>query len=133
MRPDKSYVVQQIFLFMHNPMEEHMHALKRIIRYIQGTLNYGLHLYPSSTTTLHSYTDVDQGGCSYTRCLTSGCCVFLGDNLISWSSKWQVTFSRSSAEAEYRGVTNVVSKSCWLRNLLPRASLSYSKSYIILL
>jgi hypothetical protein len=58
--------------------------------------------------------------------------VFLGDNLISWSSKRQPTLSRSSAEAEYRGVANVVSESCWIHNLLlelhfpiPQATLVY--------
>ncbi|KAK4346002.1 hypothetical protein RND71_036178 [Anisodus tanguticus] len=117
---------------MYNPMEDHMHALKRIVRYIQVTLDHDLHLYPSSTTTLISYTDVDWGGCPDIRCSTYGYCVFLGDNLISWSSKRQATFSRSSAEAEYRGVANVVSESCWLQNLLlelhchvPNATLVY--------
>jgi hypothetical protein len=117
-RPDISYAVQQICLFMHNPMDTHMHALRRILRYIQGTKHYGLHLYSSSTTSLISYTDADWGGCPDTRRSTSGYCVFLGDNLLSWSSKRQPTLSRSSAEAEYRGVANVVSESCWLRNLL---------------
>ncbi|PNY09701.1 copia protein [Trifolium pratense] len=117
-RPDISYAVQQICLFMHNPMDTHMHALRRILRYIQGTKHYGLHLYPSSTTSLLSYTDADWGGCPDTRRSTSGYCVFLGDNLLSWSSKRQSTLSRSSAEAEYRGVANVVAESCWLRNLL---------------
>ncbi|GKA74166.1 ribonuclease H-like domain-containing protein [Tanacetum coccineum] len=49
---------------------------------------------------------------------TSGYCVFLGDNLLSWSAKRQHTLSRSSAEAEYRGVANVVAETAWLRNLL---------------
>lgn len=131
-RPDISYAVQQICLFMHNPMDEHMHALRRILRYIQGTLHHGLHLYPSSVSSLISYTDADWGGCPDTRRSTSGYCVFLGDNLLSWSSKRQTTLSRSSAEAEYRGVANVVSESCWLRNLLlelhfpiPKATLVY--------
>jgi histone deacetylase 1/2 len=117
-RPDISYAVQQICLFMHNPMDDHMQALRRILRYVKGTSQYGLHLYPSSTTSLISYTDADWGGCPDTRRSTSGYCVFLGDNLLSWSSKRQPTLSRSSAEAEYRGVANVVSESCWLRNLL---------------
>lgn len=116
-RPDISYVVQQICLFMHNPIDIHMHALRRILRYIQGTKHYGLHLYPSSTTSLISYTDADWGGCPNTRHSTSGYCVYLGDNLLSWSSKRQPTLSRSSAEVEYCGVANVVSESYWLRNL----------------
>ena len=103
---------------MHNLMDDHMHALKRILRYVQGTLHFGLHLYPSSTTSLISYTNADWGGCPDTRKATFGYCVFLGDNLLSWSSKCQPTLSRSSVEAEYQGVANVVSESCWLRNLL---------------
>ncbi|KAK4364279.1 hypothetical protein RND71_015637 [Anisodus tanguticus] len=117
-RPDITYDVQQVCLFMHDPRVEHMNEIKRIIRYIQGTLGYGLHLYPSSTSTLVSYTDAYWGGCPDTRRLTSGYCMFLGNNLVSWSAKRQATLSRSSTEAEYRGVANVVSESCWLRNLL---------------
>ncbi|GAU51637.1 hypothetical protein TSUD_241870 [Trifolium subterraneum] len=116
--PNISYDVQQICLHMHDPKDEHMNALKRIIRYVKGTLHLGLHLYPSSVADLVSYTDVDWGGCPNTRRSTSGYGVFLGDNLISWSSKRQPTLSRSSAEAEYRGVANVVSESCWIHNLL---------------
>ncbi|GAA0154857.1 hypothetical protein LIER_12715 [Lithospermum erythrorhizon] len=89
-----------------------MSALKRIVRYVQGTIDYGLHLYPSSTTSLISYIDADWVGCPDTRRSTSGYCVFLGDNLVSWSSKRHATLSRSSVEAENQGVTNVVSKSC---------------------
>ncbi|XP_060190854.1 uncharacterized mitochondrial protein AtMg00810-like [Lycium barbarum] len=58
-RSDILYVVQQIFLFMHNPMEVHMNAPKCIVRYIKGTLDHGLRLYPSKPTTLISYTDAD--------------------------------------------------------------------------
>ena len=117
-RPDITYAVQQVCLFMHDPREEHMTALKRIVRYLQGTLDLDLHLYPSPPSSLVSYTDADWGGCPDTRISTSGYFVFLGDNLVSWSAKRQATLSRSSAEAEYCGVANVVSESCWLRNLL---------------
>ena len=117
-RPDIAYSVQQVCLHMHDPKESHMAALKRVIRYVQGTIDQGLHLYPSTISSLKSYTDADWAGCPDTRRSTSGYCVYLGDNLISWSSKRQPTISKSSAEAEYRGVANVVSESCWLRKLL---------------
>ncbi|GJW25439.1 ribonuclease H-like domain-containing protein [Tanacetum coccineum] len=83
-----------------------------------GTLNYGLQLFSSSTTDLVAYSDADWAGCPTTRRSTSGYCVFLGNNLLSWSAKRQPTLSRSSAEAEYRGVANAVAETCWLRNLL---------------
>ncbi|XP_060202718.1 uncharacterized mitochondrial protein AtMg00810-like [Lycium barbarum] len=111
-RPDISYAVQQVCLHMHDPRIKHMTAPKRILRYIQGSIDFGLHLYKSTVNSLVSYTDADWGGCPDTRSSTSGYCVFFGDNLISWSSKRQPTLSRSSAEAEYRGVANVVSESC---------------------
>ncbi|XP_071714043.1 uncharacterized mitochondrial protein AtMg00810-like [Rutidosis leptorrhynchoides] len=117
-RPDIAYGVQQICLFMHDPREQHFSALKRIIRYIQGTLDHGLQLFSSSTTSLTTYSDADWAVCPTTRRSTFGYCVFLGDNLLSWSSKRQLTPSRSSAEAEYRGVANAVAETCWLRNLL---------------
>ncbi|GJV86516.1 ribonuclease H-like domain-containing protein [Tanacetum coccineum] len=117
-RLDLSYAVQKIYLYMHDPREPHLAALKRILLYVQGTLDLGLNLYASSTTSLVGYIDADWAGCPSTRRSTSGYCVFLGDNLLSWSGKRQHTLSRSSAEAEYRGVANVVAETAWLRNLL---------------
>ncbi|GJY79554.1 ribonuclease H-like domain-containing protein [Tanacetum coccineum] len=110
--------VQQVCLHMHDPREPHLSALKRILRYVQGTLHYGLQLFSSSTTDLVAYSDADWAGCPTTRRSTSGYCVFLGNNLLSWSSKRQPTLSRPSVEAEYRGVANAVAETCWLRNLL---------------
>ncbi|GJS08184.1 ribonuclease H-like domain-containing protein [Tanacetum coccineum] len=115
---DPISLIQQVCLYMHDPREPHFSALKRILRYVQGTLDYGLQLFSSSTTDLVAYSDTDWAGCPTTRRSTSGYCVFLGNNLLSWSSKRQPTLSRSSAEAEYRGVANAVAETCWLRNLL---------------
>ena len=81
-------------------------------------IDFGTHVHKSPLQSLLSYTDADWGGCPDTRRSTSGYCVYLGDNLISWSSKCQPPLSKSCAEAEYRGVANVVSESCWIRNLL---------------
>ncbi|GJR14669.1 ribonuclease H-like domain-containing protein [Tanacetum coccineum] len=117
-RPDISYAVQQVCLYMHDPRAPHFTALKRILRYVRGTLTFGLQIHASTTAQLTAYTDADWAGCPVTRRSTSGYCVFLGDNLLSWSAKRQVTLSRSSAEAEYRGVANVVAETAWIRNLL---------------
>ncbi|GKD50046.1 ribonuclease H-like domain-containing protein [Tanacetum coccineum] len=54
-RPDISYAVQQVYLFMHDPREPHLSALKRILRYVCGTLSYGLQLYSSTTSSLVAY------------------------------------------------------------------------------
>ncbi|XP_035829996.1 uncharacterized mitochondrial protein AtMg00810-like [Helianthus annuus] len=131
-RPDISYAVQQICLFMHAPREPHFAFLKRILRYLKGTADHGLHLLPSKSVQMTAYSDADGGGgCRDTRRSTSGYCVFLGDNLISWSSKRQSIISRSSAEAEYRGVANTTAELSWIRNLLLELHLPVRQASII--
>jgi histone deacetylase 1/2 len=131
-RPDIAYAVQQVCLHMHAPKECHGAMLKRILRYIKGTTTLGLYLHANKKPTITAYTDADWAGCPDTRRSTSGFAVFLGDALISWSSKRQTTVSRSSAEAEYRGVANAVAECSWLRQLLgelqcavPQATVAY--------
>jgi len=70
----------------------------------------GLLVRPSTALDLVVYSDADWAGCPDTRKSTSGYAVFLGNNLVSWSSKRQNTVSRSSAEAEYRAVANAVAE-----------------------
>jgi hypothetical protein len=82
-RPEISYAVQQACLFMNTPRTSHLNLVKRIIRYIKRTLDFGTHLTPSSTTSIIAYSDADWVGCPDTRRSTSGFCIFLGDNLIS--------------------------------------------------
>jgi hypothetical protein len=117
-RPDISYVVQQICLHMHDPREPHLMAMKRILRYLQGTPDYGLLLCHSSGSDLVVYMDIDWASCPDTHRSMSGYAVFLGDNLVSWLAKQQTVVSHSSAEAEYRAIANDVAEATWLRQLL---------------
>jgi hypothetical protein len=102
--------------------------LKRILRYVHGTTSLDLHLHASSSFTLTAYTDADWVGCPDTRCSTSGYCVFLGESLMSWSSKRQATILHSSAEAEYRAMANAASECAWLRQLLDELQCGVSQA-----
>ncbi|XP_021309257.1 uncharacterized protein LOC110432770 [Sorghum bicolor] len=132
-RSDIAYVVQQACLHMHDPRDSHLAIVKRILRYVRGTTAYGLHLRgTTSTPTIIAYSDADWAGCPDTRRSTSGYCIYLGNALVSWSSKRQATVSRSSAEAEYRAAANAVAECIWLRQLLgelhinvPSATIAY--------
>jgi hypothetical protein len=117
-RPNITYAVQ-VCLYMHDSREPHLTADKRILRYLHDTVDLDLFVARASTShTLTVYTDVDWAESPDTHRSTSGYVVFLGDCLISWSSKRQLTVSESSAEAEYRVVANGVTKATWRRQLL---------------
>ena len=116
---------------MHDPRDTHLSAVKRILRYLRGTTEHGLLLRPFVPSALCVYTDADWAGCPDTRKSTSGYAVFLGDNLVSWSSKRQNTVSRSSAEAEYRAVANGVAEACWLRQLLLELHCPLTRSTLV--
>jgi hypothetical protein len=103
---------------MYNPLEPHRAVMKHVLRYRRGSLDFGLHLrHSASSSELMVYTDADWAGCPDTRRSTLSYAVFLGDNLISWSSKCPNIISRSSIEAEYCTVANAVAEACWLQQL----------------
>jgi hypothetical protein len=103
---------------MHDPREPHLTAMKRILRYLQGTPDYDLLLRRLSSSDLVVYTDADWAGCLDTRRSISGYAVFLGDNLVSWSAKWQTVVFCFSVEVDYHAVANGVAEATWLRQLL---------------
>lgn len=92
--------------------------MKRILRYLNGTTSHGLSLSKGSPLTLHAYSYIDWAGCPDNHRSTSGFCVFLGSNLISWSAKKQSTVYRSSTEAEYRSLSLASAELIWVQFLL---------------
>jgi hypothetical protein len=98
-RPDISFAVNKVCQFLHSPSLVHWLAVKRIIRYIKGTIKNGLHIKKSGSRLVSAFSDADWAGCPDDRRSTGGFAVFLGSNLISWSARKQPTVSRSSTEA----------------------------------
>ncbi|XP_062233842.1 uncharacterized mitochondrial protein AtMg00810-like [Phragmites australis] len=130
-RPYLAYAINQAYLHMHAPHDVHWALVKRILWYVCGTVHRGLVIIGSKSSDIVAYFDADWAGCLDTRCSTSRYCVFLGDSLVSWSSKRQPTVSHLSAEAEYHGVANAVAETCWLRQLLTELHSGVDKATIV--
>ncbi|XP_026400358.1 uncharacterized protein LOC113296260 [Papaver somniferum] len=116
-RPEIGFDVNQVCLYMQAPTDQHFIAAKRILRYIKGTLDYGI-LFSKGLFTLHGFSDADWAGSIDTRRSTGGFCIFFGPNPISWSSKRQGSVSRSSTESEYRSLANTTAEIVWVCQLL---------------
>jgi hypothetical protein len=111
---------------MRAPTTNHWAAVKRILRYLNETINYGHTITPSSSLNITAYSDSDWAGCPDDHKSTTGYLVFLGSNLISWSSKKQTTVARSSMEAEYRGLATVTAEVLWLQSIFQELGFSLS-------
>ncbi|XP_019447274.1 PREDICTED: uncharacterized protein LOC109350498 [Lupinus angustifolius] len=105
-RPGISFEVQQLSQFMAQPTTNHHKALTRVLRYIKGNPGQGLFYLVSSSLQLKAFNDLDWTACVDSRKSISGCCVFLGNSLVSWKSKKHTTVVRSSSKAEYRALAS---------------------------
>ncbi|GKF11717.1 uncharacterized mitochondrial protein-like protein, partial [Tanacetum coccineum] len=103
---------------LHSPTNDHFQAVKWILRYIKGTLSFGLAFNRSPRASLTTFSDADWARCTDTRRYTYGYSIFQGGNLVSWSAKKQPIVSRSSCESEYCVVVNTASEVVWLTSLL---------------
>ncbi|KAJ9553229.1 hypothetical protein OSB04_017274 [Centaurea solstitialis] len=117
-RPDIMFATCFCARFQANPKESHLAAVKRILRYLKGTPELGLWYPKDSSFELISFTDSDYGGCKLDRKSTSGSCQFLGDKLVSWTSKKQNCVSTSTAEAEYVAAASCCSQVLWMKTQL---------------
>ncbi|GKD32254.1 retrovirus-related pol polyprotein from transposon TNT 1-94 [Tanacetum coccineum] len=109
------------------PTEKHLKEVKRIFRYLRGTINMGLWYPKGSGFELTAFSDADHAGCVDTRKSTSGGIQFLGDKLVSWMSKKQDCTAMSSAEAEYVALSASCAQVMWMRTQLQDYGFNYNK------
>ncbi|RVW65953.1 Retrovirus-related Pol polyprotein from transposon RE1 [Vitis vinifera] len=118
-RPDLAYALSVVSQYMHNPGEQHMNAVMRILRYLKNALGKRI-LFAKNVNhqSIEVYTNADWAGTMDDRRSTSGYFTFVGGNLVTWKSKKQNVVTRSNTEAEFRGMVLGLCETLWLRLLL---------------
>ncbi|GJS43751.1 retrovirus-related pol polyprotein from transposon TNT 1-94 [Tanacetum coccineum] len=126
-RPDLQFSICMCARYEARPTEKHLHAVKRIFWYLKGTVNRGLWYLKDSSIALTTFADADHVGCQDTRRSTSGSMQFLGDRLVSWSSKRQKSDVISSTKAKYIAMSGCCAQILWMRSQLIDYGLGFNK------
>jgi hypothetical protein len=113
-RPDICFAVNMLSQFQVEPRHEHWIAAKHILRYLRGTITYGLRYASNSDVQLHGFTDSDWAGSADDRKSTSGMCFSMGSAMISWASRKQKSVALNTAEAEYIAACDACTEAVWL-------------------
>lgn len=116
-RPDLCLSVGICARYQAKPKQSHLEAVKRIMKYVKGTVNLGMWYSKGSNKTLVGYCDADWAGSVDDRKSTSGGCFILGNNLISWLSKKQNFVSLSTAESEYIALGSCCTQLLWMKQM----------------
>uniref|UniRef100_A0ACD5X204 Uncharacterized protein n=1 Tax=Avena sativa TaxID=4498 RepID=A0ACD5X204_AVESA len=117
-RPDIAYAVSIVSRYMHDPRSGHLTAVNRILRYLKGCPGKGILFSNHGHLRVEGYTNADWAGCLDDRRSTSGYCMFVSGNLVSWRSKKQSVVARSTTEAEFRAMASGLCELMWLQLLL---------------
>ncbi|RVW24713.1 Copia protein [Vitis vinifera] len=117
-RPDIMHVVSLLSRYMHCASEIHFQAAKRVIRYVKGTVDYGIKFSQVQSFNFHGFSNSDWAGYVDDMRSTSGYCFSFGSGVFSWSSRKQEVVAQSTAEAEYIATVAAVNQALWLRKLL---------------
>ena len=117
-RPDIMFATSLLSRFMHKPTRIHYGAAKRILRYIQGTIKFGIMYERNVEPKLFGFCDSDWGGSVDDLKSTSGYTFTLGTGVFSWASNKQKSVALSTAEAEYVSASTATSQAVWLRRII---------------
>jgi hypothetical protein len=117
-RPNICFAMNTLSQFLVEPRHEHWIVAKHVLRYIHGTINYGLRYTASSDIQLHGFIDSNWTGSEEDRKSTSRMCFILGSAMISWDSRKQKSIPLSTVEAEYMAACEACTKAIWLRKLI---------------
>ncbi|GJR93623.1 retrovirus-related pol polyprotein from transposon TNT 1-94 [Tanacetum coccineum] len=126
-RPDIVFAVCMCARYQAKPTEMHLTAIKRIFRYLKGTIHMGLWYPKDSGFELQTFTDADYARCHDTRRSTSGLVQFLRHRLVSWSSKMQKSTAISTTEAEYIALSGCYAQILWIRSQLRDYGFAFNK------
>nr|GEW31121.1 retrovirus-related Pol polyprotein from transposon TNT 1-94 [Tanacetum cinerariifolium] len=126
-RPDLQFAICMCARYQARTTKKHLHAVKKIFRYLRGTVNLGLWYLKDSSISLTAFADVDHVGCQDTRRSTSGSMQFLRDRLVSWSSKRHKSVVISSTEAEYIALFGCCAQVLWMRSQLTDYDFGFNK------
>ncbi|KAL4562118.1 hypothetical protein LXL04_034312 [Taraxacum kok-saghyz] len=129
-RPDIAFAVSLVSQYMHAPLQGHLNAVYRILRYLKNTPGKGLFFGKKDDKRVAAFTDADWGGSDDSRS-TSGYCTLVWGNLVTWRSKKQTVVSRSSAEAEYRAIAHGVCELMWIRRVLTELKIPYEEPMVL--
>ena len=127
-RPDLSYAVSILSRFMQEPRDSHWNPTKRVLRYIQGTKDFGLLYTKTKNFVLGGYFDADFAGNIDDRASRSSYLMNMGSAAVSWSCKKQATVATSSAEAEYISAWEAACEIFWLRRILQDLGISQGEA-----
>ena len=133
-RPDIAYSVNDVSRFNHCYTAMHWKAVKRIMRYLKGTISLSL-VYSQgtkSTQKLMGYTDADWGSDSDTRKSVTGYVFGFCGGIISWKSAKQRTVALSSTEAEYMALSETMQEGLWLKQLLEELAMENEKTATVI-
>ena len=125
-RPDIAYPVSIVSQFMSSPRTTHWAVLEQILCYLKGAPGRGILYGNHGHSHVECFSDADWAGSKIDRKSTTGYCVFVGGNLVSWKSKKQNVVSRSSAESEYRSMAQSTCELIWIHQLLCEVGINNS-------